>query len=104
MKHLPRSTILLGLLLIGLVTTLLGFAVARHSPQGSVQTRVAHHLVADFHNHLGIPLDNAAALPAPGVLEALLLAAIALVAVALWRSWPTAAAEVAQPRCDRPRS
>jgi hypothetical protein len=104
MKHLPRSTVLLGLLLIALVTTLLGFAIARRSPQGAVQTRVAHQLVADFQNHLGLSTDHGMPLSTPGYLEVLLLLSIILVAMFLWRSWPSAPVDADQQRSESPRS
>lgn len=104
MRHLPRSTILLGLVLIALLATLVGFAVARRSTHGSVQTRVAHRLVADFQSHVGVPAEHGVPLSTPGFLEMLLLVAIAGVALALWRTWPSARAETLQQRSDRPRS
>lgn len=104
MKNLPRSTLLLGLLLIGLVVTLLGFAVARRSPEGAVHTRVAHRLVADFQHQFGAPSDHGVPLSTPGFLEVLLLGGIALVSLLLWRSWAAHRPRTAQQRSESPRS
>ena len=100
MRNLPRSTVVLGLVLVGLICTLLGFAIARRSPEGSVQTRLAHQLVADFQNHVGTPSEHGVPLSTPGLLECILLLIIAAVGFALWRSWP----HVSQQRSAKPRS
>jgi hypothetical protein len=104
MRHLPRSTILLASFLVALVAILLGFAVARRTSPETVQTGVAHQLVGDFQNHLGVGADHGLPVSVPGCLEVLLLVLITLVGVLLWRSWPSPATDARQQRSDRPRS
>ena len=100
MRNLPKTTVALGLILLGLIVTLLGFSIARRSPEGSVHTRLVHQMVADMQQHVGIGGDPAAPISTPGLFELLLLMAIALVGAALWRSW----SRFAQQHSDRQRS
>ena len=87
MRNLPHSTMALGLILLGLIVTLLGFSIARRSPEGSVHTRLVHQMVADLQQHVRITSDPGAPISTPGIFELLLLISIALVGAALWRSW-----------------
>jgi hypothetical protein len=100
MQHLPRSTVALCLVLLGLIGTLLGFAMARRSSEAEVHTHLAHQLVADFQNQFGFGADAGVSLAAPRIVEWLLLLGIALVSIALWRNWPRAS----QHRSAKPRS
>ena len=100
MRQLPTSTIALCVLLLGLIGTLLGFAIARRSAEGSVHTRLAHQMVADFQNRVGTPSEFGVPLSTPGFFECLLLVTIGLVGFLVWRSWP----HDNQQRSAKPRS